>query len=37
LRAKGCSCEPVVFTERTCDSELRDILNEQLFPQEERN
>ena len=37
LQAKGCSCEPVVFTENTCESELRDLLNEQLFPPEGRN
>ena len=37
LQAKGCSCEPVVFTENTCESDLRDLLDEQLFAPEGRN
>ena len=37
LKASGCTCEPVVFTERTCQSQLRDVLNDRLFERAERD
>jgi hypothetical protein len=35
LRANGCDCEPVLFTERTCQAQLDDLLMRQLFESQE--
>ena len=31
MRARGCSCEPVVFTENMCKADLDEIMRDRLF------
>jgi hypothetical protein len=37
LKARGCTCEPVLFTGRTCRAQLDDLLMRQLFDVDERD